>query len=100
MTSKFRIVALLEAVSFLALLGATIFHRVLDGSDAGVNVLGPIHGMLFLAYVLLALLIRDEQGWSVGQTILVLVLSALPFGAVYVHNKMVRDLAPATTPAS
>ena len=41
MTSKFRIVALLEAVSFLALLAATIFHRVLDGSDAGVNVLGP-----------------------------------------------------------
>ncbi len=97
MTSKFRIVALLEAVSFLALLGATIFHRVLDGSDAGVNVLGPIHGMLFLAYVLLALLIRDEQGWSVGQTILVLVLSALPFGAVYVHNKMVRE--PAQTRA-
>jgi hypothetical protein len=27
----------------------------------------------------------------------VLVLSALPFGAVYVHNKMVRDPAPATT---
>ena len=95
MTSKFRIVALLEAVSFLALLAATIFHRALDGSDAGVNVLGPIHGMLFLAYVLLALLIREEQGWSVGQTILVLVLSALPFGAVYVHNKMVRDPAPA-----
>lgn len=97
MTSKFRIVALLEAVSFLALLAATIFHRVLDGSDVGVSVLGPIHGMLFLAYVLLALLVREEQGWSVGQTILVLVLSALPFGAVYVHNKMVRE--PASTTA-
>ena len=53
MTSKFRTVALLEAVSYLALLSATIFHRVLDGSDAGVSVMGPIHGMLFLAYVLL-----------------------------------------------
>ena len=97
MTSKFRIVALLEAVSFLALLAATIFHRVFDGSDVGVSVLGPIHGFLFLAYVLLALLVREEQGWSVGQLILVLVLSALPFGAVYVHNKMVRE--PASTTA-
>lgn len=96
MTSKFRIVALLEAVSYLALLSATIFYRVLDGSHAGVSVMGPIHGMLFLAYVLLALLIREEQGWTVGQTILVLVLSALPFGAVYVHNKMVREPAPTT----
>jgi integral membrane protein len=96
MTSKFRTVALLEAVSYLALLSATIFHRVLDGSDAGVSVMGPIHGMLFLAYVLLALMIREEQGWTVGQTILVLVLSALPFGAVYVHNKMVREPVPTT----
>ena len=96
MTSKFRLVALAEAVSYLALLAATVVKRGLDGPDL-VSVLGPIHGILFLAYVLLALLIRDEQGWSVGPTILVLVLSALPFGAVYVHNKMVRE--PASTSA-
>jgi integral membrane protein len=96
MTSKFRIVALIEAISFLALLAATIFHRVLDGSDAGVNVLGPIHGMLFLAYVLLALLVREEQGWSVGQTLIVIVASAIPFGAFVVNAKMVRDPAGTT----
>lgn len=97
MTSKFRIVALIEAISFLALLAATVFHRVLDGSDAGVNVLGPVHGMLFLAYVLLALLVREEQGWSVGQTLIVIVASAIPFGAFVVNAKMVRD--PASTTA-
>ncbi len=96
MTSKFRIVALIEAISFLALLAATIFHRVLDGSDAGVNVLGPIHGMLFLVYVLLALLVREEQGWSVGQTLIVIVASAIPFGAFVVNAKMVHDPATST----
>ena len=95
MTSKFRLVALLEAVSYLLLLTATLVHRGFDGPDA-VSVLGPIHGFLFLAYVMLALLIREEQGWSVGQLIIVIVLSALPFGALYVHNKMVRDPAPST----
>jgi integral membrane protein len=96
MTSKFRIVALIEAISFLGLLAATIFHRVLDGSDAGVNVLGPIHGMLFLVYVLLALLVREEQGWSVGQTLIVIVASAIPFGAFVVNAKMVHDPAAST----
>jgi integral membrane protein len=95
MTSKFRLVAILEAVSFLLLLAATLVHRGFDGPDA-VSVLGPIHGFLFLAYVMLALLIREDQGWSVGQLIIVIVLSALPFGALYVHNKMVRDPAPST----
>ena len=96
MTPKFRLVALLEAVSYLALLTATFVKRGLDGPDL-VSVLGPIHGILFLAYVLLTLLVREEQGWSGWQTILVLVASALPFGAFVVNSRMVRDPAPAAT---
>ena len=93
MTPKFRIVALLEAVSYLALLTASVVHRGLDGPDL-VGVLGPIHGILFLAYLLLALLVREEQGWTAWQTILVIVASALPFGAFVVNSRMVRDPAP------
>ena len=93
MTPKFRVVALAEAVSYLALLAATFVHRVMDGPDL-VSVLGPIHGMLFLAYALLALLVREEQGWSGWQTVIVIVASAIPFGAIVVNNRMVRDPAP------
>jgi integral membrane protein len=96
MTPKFRLVALLEAVSYLALLTATVVHRGFDGPDF-VSVLGPIHGILFLAYFLLALLVREEQGWTPWQTIVVIVASALPFGAFVVNSRMVRDPAPAAT---
>jgi integral membrane protein len=95
MTPKFRLVAMIEAVSYLLLLSASIVHRGFDGPDL-VSVLGPIHGMLFLAYVMLTLLVREEQGWSVGQTLVVIVASALPFGAFVVNAKMVREPAPAT----
>lgn len=93
MTSKFRTVALLEAVSYLALLVATFVKRVIEGPDL-VPVLGPIHGILFLAYVLLTLLVRDEQGWTLGQTLIVLVASTIPFGAFVVNSRMVHDPAP------
>ncbi len=93
MTSKFRLVALAEAVSYLALLAAVVLKRVLDGPDL-VGVLGPIHGILFLVYVLLTLLVRDEQGWTAVQTIVVLVASAIPFGAFVVNSRMVHDPAP------
>lgn len=96
MTSKFRLVALAEAVSYLALLAATFVKRVLEGADL-VPVLGMVHGILFLAYVLLTLLVRDEQGWSVGQTIVVLIAASVPFGAFVVNSRMVRDPAPTTT---
>jgi integral membrane protein len=93
MTSKFRTVALLEAVSYLALLVATFVKRVIEGPDL-VPVLGPIHGILFLAYVLLTLLVREEQGWTVGQTLIVLIASAIPFGAFVVNARMVHDPTP------
>jgi integral membrane protein len=93
MTSKFRTVALVEALSFLALLVATFVKRVIEGPDL-VPVLGPIHGILFLAYVLLTLLVREEQGWTVGQTLIVLIASAIPFGAFVVNARMVHDPAP------
>ena len=93
MTSKFRTVALIEAISYLALLVATFVKRVIEGPDL-VPVLGPIHGILFLGYVLLALLVREEQGWTLGQTLIVLIASAIPFGALVVNNRMVHDPAP------
>ncbi len=96
MTAKFRLVALAEAVSYLALLAATVVKRGLNGPDL-VSVLGPIHGILFLVYVVLTLAVREEQGWSAGQTIVVIVASALPFGAFFVNSRMVHDPAPSAT---
>ena len=96
MTPKFRLVALAEALSYLALLAATVVKRGFDGPDL-VSVLGPIHGILFLAYVLLALLVREEQEWTPWQTIVVIVAAAIPFGAFVVNSRMVRDPAPAAT---
>jgi integral membrane protein len=94
MTSKFRLVAMIEAVTYLILLALVVVKRGFDGPDL-VRVMGPIHGIAFLVYFFLTLAVREEQRWSVGQTILVLVASALPFGALVVNSRMVHDPAPA-----
>lgn len=87
MTSTFRAVAYVEAASYLALLVATFVKRVLDGTDL-VPVLGPIHGVVFLVYLVLVLKVREGQGWGVGRTIWVMVAAALPLGGFFVG----RDL--------
>ncbi len=93
-TPKFRLAALVEAASYLLLLSAVFVKRVLDGPDF-VSVLGPIHGIAFLVYFVLVLMVRDEQGWTVGQTIVVLIASAVPFGGFVVNQRMVHDPDPA-----
>ena len=55
MKKTLKVVALLEAVSFLVLLAATVAKYTAEQPQA-VKVVGPIHGMLFIAYVLLVLM--------------------------------------------
>ena len=85
-----RVAALAEAVSFLALLVAMIAKYGLDaGGEGGVPIVGPIHGIIVLVYAGLVLLGREEQRWGVGQTVLALVMSAIPGGGIYVERKMI-----------
>ena len=89
----FRVVAVVEAVTYLLLLGAVVLKRVLDGPDL-VSVLGPIHGVAFLVYLVLVLRIRESQGWNLGRTIVVIVASAVPFGGFWVERRLVTDGRP------
>jgi len=85
----FRYVALAEATSFLLLLIATAIKHGAD-SPEGVQILGPLHGILFLAYVLIALVIRETTGWTARQTIGVLIGAVLPFGGFVVDRWLAR----------
>lgn len=96
MIAKFRLVSYAEAATFLLLLMGVFIKRVLEGPDAFVRVLGPIHGIVFLVYLVMVIKVRPSQQWSLGQTILVIVASALPFGGFFVGNHLVDEpTAPA-----
>jgi integral membrane protein len=88
----FRIVALAEATSFLLLLAATYVKYGHD-EEAGVQVLGPIHGLLFVAYVLLAVRLAIQLGWSGRTTALVLLGAVVPFGGFVVDRWLARRQA-------
>ena len=49
--TAFRIVAIAEAASWLGLLAGMYVKWVLETSEVGVQVFGPIHGAIFVAYV-------------------------------------------------
>lgn len=93
--AAFRTVAIIEAVSYLALLAAVVTYRVFDGPDF-IGVLGPIHGIAFLVYLVLALKVRESQGWNLWQTLLVIIASAIPIGGFIVADRLVEDERPAT----
>jgi integral membrane protein len=81
-----RIVAVAEAISWLALIVATIVKYAAD-APLGVHILGPIHGVLFLAYVVLALVVRSTLKWDARTTWIVLGDSILPGGGFLVARR-------------
>ena len=92
---NFKVVALIEATTFLLLLLSSILKRTSD-FEVGVTVLGPIHGLLFIAYVVMALNLREPMGWSGKTTGWILVGAVLPFGGYVVDRWLERNPPPET----
>ncbi len=82
---NFRYIALIEATTFLLLLIASYIKRAND-QPVGVEILGPIHGLLFIAYVIVALGVRERAGWTTNQTLLILLGAVVPFGGYFVDS--------------
>ena len=53
---RFRVVAIAEAISWAALLIGMFFKYVVVENEVGVQIFGPIHGAIFVLYVIVALL--------------------------------------------
>lgn len=82
MVPLFRLVALLEALSWLGLLVGMYLKYVADAGELGVQVFGPIHGGLFVGYVGLAVRAGRRLRWPWWTLALGLVAAVPPFATV------------------
>jgi integral membrane protein len=80
--TAFRVVAFAEALSWLGLLTGMFFKYVVDAGERGVHVFGPVHGTVFLTYVVVTLLTWRSQRWSPATALLALAASVPPFCTV------------------
>lgn len=87
--SWLRGIALAEATSYLLLLVAVAAKRLLD-QPGGVSVIGPIHGLLFLAYVVAVIFAREERGWPLPLTVAAVVAAVIPFGGYVVERRLLQ----------
>jgi len=91
MTNIFRIISYLEGISYLLLLFIGVPLKYFGGNEILVKTLGMPHGLLFIAYILLAFFIKPEFKWNSREFILVLIASVIPFGTFYVDRKFLKN---------
>ncbi|MFD5894690.1 MULTISPECIES: DUF3817 domain-containing protein [unclassified Streptomyces] len=86
---RLRLVSAPEAVSFLLLLVCSVLKRTTDFN--AVPVMGAIHGLLFVLYVIFWLDAWKRTKWSLGTAALYFVLSVLPAGGFFAERKLKRE---------
>lgn len=89
MLKFFKIIAILEGISYLALFANMLFIKP-NNMELYKTLLFPIgmgHGILFIAYLILATMLKFELDWSWKKYGIIAIASVLPFGTFYIEKK-------------
>ncbi|MFF3614728.1 DUF3817 domain-containing protein [Streptomyces sp. NPDC002580] len=83
---RLRLVSAPEAVSFLLLMVCSVLKRTTEFN--AVPVMGRVHAVLFILYLIFWALAWYRARWSVGTSALYFALSVLPAGGFFAERRL------------
>jgi integral membrane protein len=86
---RFRWLAIAEGISYL-LLGITVPLKRIYNIPEPNFVVGSIHGVLFIAYCIILLVLMIDLKWSFKKGIMLFLASLIPFGTFWAEKKYLR----------
>lgn len=87
-----RIVAVLEAISWLALLVA-MYLKYVENHTEYMNIIGRIHGFLFMGFVALVLIVASQMKWKTSEIMWSLLSSLPPCATIIADLKIFKKHA-------
>jgi integral membrane protein len=87
--SRLRLVGYLEGTSFLVLLGIAMPLKYVAGNPQPTLIVGWIHGLLFILYVVAVWQASMAMKWSRMRTAVALAAGFVPFGP-FIHDARLR----------
>jgi len=91
MIKTFRVISFLEGISYLLLLFVAVPIKYFGENEAYVKMLGMPHGLLFIGYIILAIMLKYELEWKSKIFWTILAASIIPFGTFYIDRKYLRS---------
>ena len=90
MKNIFRVVSFLEGISYLLLMSLGLNYKYALNDPSYVKMFGMPHGVLFMLYIILAIMLKKEMNWSIKDLGIVLLCSIIPFGTFYMDYKYLK----------
>lgn len=81
----FAFVALLEGVTWAGLLIGMFLKYITKTSELGVTLFGPLHGIVFIAYVVITVMAAVRLRWPVWAALLALLAAVPPLVTIPVE---------------
>jgi len=94
--NRLRSIGILEAISYLLLLGIAMPLKYAFDMPLAVRVVGMAHGLLWILYVGLIGLAQMDYKWSFKNSCWLFIGSLLPFGPFIADNKILRPFETKT----
>jgi integral membrane protein len=90
---RLRLVAFLEGISLLVLVGIAVPLKYLNHDPSLVKTMGPIHGMLFVLFVFNTISVGVEYKWKFSTTTWKVLLACfIPFGTFYIDKTILSRI--------
>ena len=99
--TRFRVIAYVVGVALLVLTAGVVV-QLLGHGKALASAVGPIHGFLYIGYVILGFDLGRRAGWRLPKIALVLLAGVVPFLTFVAERRVTRELTrelPAATSA-
>ena len=91
MTVKnFKIIALLETISWAALI-VTMFIKYGWDKENATQITGMVHGFLFVAFAVMLLGVKAAQSWPTSRAVKIFLLSFIPIGGYFLIDHAVDE---------
>ena len=88
---RLRMIGLVEGSPFLVLLGIAMPLKHFAEMPEAVRIVGWVHGILFIGFLVALMLARDAMRWSFRWTGLVLLAALLPFGPFVIDSRLRKE---------
>jgi len=94
MVRIFKNIAILEGISYLVLFANMLLIKPNDMVlyKTLLYPIGMTHGLLFIGYVLLAVVLKKSQNWNFISLLVVLTASLLPLATFFVEKKYIKHV--------
>ena len=89
MLKIFKIVAILEGISYLVLFANMLIVKPTNPAlyKTLLFPIGMAHGILFIGYILLSIMLKIEENWDFKKFFIIAIASVIPFGTFYIEKK-------------